>query len=127
MLEIKASYAPSGGYVDNGRGHFKVGGGEGELYPYDMLLGGLSACYHATLKSVLDKMKVPVPQVDYVITGEKRSETPTTLTWVNMDITITGDVDQKQMQRALDMAAKYCSIHHTIAQVAEMRHEVHFK
>lgn len=126
MLEIKARYTSEGGKVDNGHGSLLVGGSEGEFSPYDLLLGSLSGCFHATLESILAKQHLNPERVDYIITGEKRKEVPTTLAWVKMDITVTGDVDQKQMLRSIELAGKYCSIHETLSKVAEMQHEVHF-
>jgi len=41
-------------------------------------------------------------------------------------ITVTGDVDEKQFLRSVDLAAKYCSVHETISKVARMSHEVKF-
>lgn len=67
-----------------------------------------------------------IPKVEIIVTGEKRKEVPTTLTWVNLDVTVIGEVDEKQFLKSIDLAAKYCSIHETISKVAKMTREVHF-
>ena len=127
MLTVKTVYTPILSTLDNGRGTVKIGSKPDEFYPYDLLLGSLSACFHSTLYDILVKKKMLIPTVEIVVTGEKRKEVPTTLTWVNLDITVIGEVDEKQILRSIDLAAKYCSIHETISKVATMTHEVHFK
>jgi len=126
MLKVKTIYAPDESTLDNGRGSVKVGSKPGEFYPYDFLLGALSACFHSTLYDILVKKKMSIPTIEIVVTGEKRKEVPTTLTWVNLDITVTGEVDENQFLRSIELAAKYCSIHETISKVATMTHAVHF-
>lgn len=127
MLEVKTIYTPEVSTLDNGRGSVRIGGDAGEFYPYDLLLGALSACFYSTLHDVLVKKKMTIPSVEIVVTGEKREALPTTLSWVNLDITVTGKVDQKQFLRSIELAAKYCSIHATLSKVATMTHEVRFQ
>jgi putative redox protein len=126
MLEVKTVYTPELSTLDNGRGSMRIGPKPGEFYPYDLLLGALSACFHSTLHDILVKKKMSIPKVEIIVTGEKRKEVPTTLTWVNLDVTVIGEVDEKQFLKSIDLAAKYCSIHETISKVAKMTHEVHF-
>lgn len=126
MLEVKTVYTPELSTLDNGRGGVRIGSKPGEFYPYDLLLGALSACFHSTLHDILVKKKMSIPKVEIIVTGEKRKEVPTTLTWVNLDVTVIGEVDEKQFLKSIDLAAKYCSIHETISKVAKMTHGVHF-
>jgi putative redox protein len=126
MLKVKTIYGPDEATLENGRSSLRIGGESGEFYPYDLLLGALSACFYSTLHDILEKKKMPIPMVEIVVTGEKRTEVPTTLTWVNLDVTVTGEADEKQFLRSIELAAKYCSIHETISKVAKMSHEVKF-
>ncbi|HOZ37740.1 MAG TPA: OsmC family protein [Anaerolineaceae bacterium] len=126
MLTIKTNYSPDKYTLENERAIVGIGSKPGEFYPYDLLLGALSSCFYYTLIEILEKRKVEIPIVEVIVTGEKRTEVPTTLEWVNMEITVTGKVDEKQFQRSVDLAAKYCSIHETISKVAKMSHEVRF-
>jgi len=61
------------------------------------------------------------------VTGEKRTETPTTLTWVDTKIIIKGAEKEKGLEKSYEMATKYCSIYQTIAQVAKMTWSVEFE
>lgn len=127
MLKVKTSYTPEISKLETYRAALRYGSGRDEFFPYDLLLGALSACFYATLRDILEKQKAEIPSVEITITGEKRTEVPTTLKWVNMEINVKGEVNQKQFSRAVDLAAKYCSIHETISKVAVMSHEVHFE
>lgn len=127
MLQVTTSFSREGSYLDNGRGRVPLGSKEGAFFPYDLLLGSLAACFHATLLDILRKKKMDVKQVDVVVTGEKRTEVPTTLKWTNMAITAYGVEDEKSFEKSVELAAKYCSIHHTISQVSEMTHTVEYR
>ncbi|HHT21662.1 MAG TPA: OsmC family protein [Tissierellia bacterium] len=128
MLEVKTHYSREGSYLDNGRGRVALGSKEGAFYPYDLFLGSLSACFHATLMSIMQKRRLETPVVDIVVTGEKREEVPTTMQWTKLAITAYDVPEEvkKAFEQSCDMAAKYCSIHHTIAQVSEMEHTIEY-
>lgn len=126
MLKVVTNYTPERSTLETDRAVIELGSKAGAFYPYDLLLGALSSCFYATLHDILGKRKETVPAIEIIVTGEKRKEVPTTLEWVNLEISVTGEVDQKQFQRSVDLAAKYCSIHETISKVAKMSHEVKF-
>jgi putative redox protein len=126
MLKINTSYKSNGYTLETDRAIVKIGSKEGELFPYDMLLGALSSCFYYTLLEILEKRKSDIPDIEIIVTGDKREKVPTTLEWVNLDITVYGNVDEAQFLRFVDLAAKYCSIHETISKVATMTHNVHF-
>ena len=127
MLQVKTTYTPNGSTLDIGRATVKIGSNEGEFHAYDFLLGALSACFQATLADILIKRKLEIPTMEIIVTGEKRKETPTTLEWTKMDITVFGEVDEEKFLRSADLATKYCSVHTTISKVATMTHEVKFR
>ena len=127
MLTVKTTYTPLGSKLETDRAELIIGGREGQFFPYDLLLGSLSACFHATLRDIHAKSKQEIPSMEIIVTGEKRTENPTTLEWVHMDIAVFDEVDQQKFLRFVDLAAKYCSIHETISKVAKMTHEVIFK
>lgn len=126
MLQVTTNYAPENSTLETNRASLAIGSKTGEFYPYDLLLGALSACFYSTLHDILEKRKEQIPVIKIVVTGEKRKEVPTTLEWVNLDISVTGEVNEKQFLRSVDLAAKYCSIHETISKVAQMNQTVNF-
>lgn len=104
----------------------QIGREEGQLKPYDMMLGALGSCYYATFLDVAKKMRLEYQHADIDIKGIKREEVPTTLKEVSMIFTIFGAAEEKGFDRASKMAAKYCSVHETIAQVADIQIELKF-
>ena len=125
MLKIRTNYTPEKYTLENERAIVGIGSEPGEFYPYDLLLGALSSCFYYTLYEILEKRKVEIPTMEIIVTGDKRTEVPTTLEWVNLEVIVTGDVNEKQFLRYVDLAGKYCSIHETISKVAKISHEVH--
>ena len=103
-----------------------IGTGEGQLRPYDMLLGALGACYYSTFVDIAKKMRLEYEDASIDISGVKREEVPTTLATVDMVFTIRGASDQKIFRRAAELAAKYCSVHETVSKDAEIRLEIRF-
>lgn len=103
-----------------------VGKKQGQLRPYDMMLGALGACYYSTFVDIADKMRLEYEGADIAIHGVKRDEVPTTLKEVEMVFTIRGAKEEKGFQRAAELASKYCSVHATISRVADIRLELRF-
>ena len=99
---------------------------DGKFRPYDWMLGALGACYYATFVGIADKMKLAYDRAEIDISGIKREEVPTTLETVDMKVIIHGAQDQKGFDRASQLAAKYCSVHETIAKVATINLDVSF-
>lgn len=75
---------------------------------------------------IADKMKLAYDRAEIDISGIKREEVPTTLETVDMKVIIHGAQDQKGFDRASQLAAKYCSVHETIAKVATINLDVSF-
>lgn len=113
--------------VDNGRLSVAVGSGEEQFLPYDFLYAGLASCFYYTLISLAEKMQLSWEFVEIEVDGKKRAEKIATLEWVKMDIKVKGlEGEQEKFLRASDLAGKYCSIHETISQVADIEQEVTF-
>lgn len=127
MIKIDTVYDPKQGHwLDNGRGKVALGGIDGTFLPYELLFGALSACFYSTLSTILRKRRIQPERVEIQVSGEKREEVPATLVWVKLTIDVYGEVDQEQVKKAADLAARYCSIHETLSRVAEMQHEIIF-
>ena len=111
--------------VPNGK--VAIGVEEGTVAPYDLLFGALASCLYATFLDVAEKKKIGFESARIEVTGEKRTETPTILTWVDTKIIIKGAEKEKGLEKSYEMATKYCSIYQTIAQVAKMTWSVEFE
>ena len=89
--------------------------GEG-FAPYELFLGGFASCLHATFVGIMKKRRLTFKEVTYDVTGYKREEVPTILTKLVVNIVITGadKSKQKQIDKSMELAEKYCSISETI-------------
>lgn len=108
------------------RGKTDIGGDEGTLAPYDLLMGGLASCLYATFLDIARKKRIGFGSANIEVTGEKRDTIPMMFSWVNTKIVIQGPEKEKGLIEAFELATKYCSIYQTIAHVAEMTWEVEF-
>ncbi|QUI24388.1 OsmC family protein [Vallitalea pronyensis] len=104
-----------------------IGVEKGTLAPYDMLFGGLASCMYATFLEIAEKKRIHFDSADIEVTGEKRTEIPTTLKWVNVKVTIKNAEKEKGLIKAMEIAANYCSIYQTISKVAEMSWDIEFE
>ena len=101
-----------------------VGITPGTIAPYDMLLGALGSCLYATFLDIMRKKRIAFDHSEMVITGEKRDETPTTLKWVHVEMTVYAPEKEVGVERSFQLATEYCSIYQTISHVAEMSYAV---
>jgi len=108
-------------------GKVSIGSNEGELLPYDLLLGGLASCVHATFLGIARKKRITYDTITYDIEGIKREEVPTTLKDVYVNVTFTNASDKEKIDKSMELACRYCSIYQTLANVAEMHLKIEHK
>lgn len=115
------------GTVHAAHGEIPINQDGQSLLPYDMLLGALGSCFYATFLDIARKMRLEYDRAEIDVVGVKREETPTHLVTADMLFTIYGAKEEKGFQRAAELAAKYCSIHYTLSQVADIQLKLQFK
>ncbi|MBK5252433.1 MAG: OsmC family protein [Peptostreptococcaceae bacterium] len=110
-------------------GEIPIGSSAGTVGPYDMLIGALAGCLYSTFLDVVEKKKGFFDTAEFHIDWEKRTEIPKTLKMVKITLIIKGaeEKDKPGMEKAAELAAKYCSIYQTISCVADMSVEVVFE
>ena len=105
----------------------KIGGKEKEAGPYDLLLMSLGSCLYSTFEDIIEKKKLNFEKLEIDISGEKRTEVPTTMEYCNVIFTAkTDENNKKAFIKSLELACKYCSIYNTLSYVAEMHSEMRF-
>ena len=105
----------------------KIGGEDQESGPYDLLLMSLGSCLYSTFEDIMGKKKLTFEKLEIDISGEKRTEVPTTLEYCNAIFTVKTDENKKKaFIKSLELACKYCSIYNTLSYVAEMHSEMVF-
>jgi len=117
------------GTLTTEKGQVNLGMQDGGMSPYNLLLGGLASCLYATFLEIAMKKKITFEKTEIEILGDKREEVPTTLKETSVILTVTGadGKSHRGLEKALDLAAKYCSIYQTISQVSKMSHEIKFQ
>ncbi len=95
--------------------------------PYDLLLMALGSCLYSTFEDIITKKKLSYEMFEMDITGEKRTETPTTLKYCNIIFKAkTAESNKKAFEKSMELACKYCSIYNTLSYVAKMHSEMVF-
>jgi putative redox protein len=108
------------GEMTSPTGSVKLGDQDQGVQPYHLLFGALASCFYATFLSVANKMRLSFSDVDIVVSGNKRDETPATLEYVKIAMVIYNGSDETKLKKAAELGGKYCSIHETISKVAEI-------
>lgn len=109
------------------RGTVDIGIEEGTIEPYDMVFGALGSCLYSTFLDIAVKKKIVYDGVKMKISGEKRTEVPTTLKTVNVDVTVVNPEKEKGLDQAMRLATEYCSVYQTLAHVADMSYSLNFE
>ena len=107
-------------------GSVKIGIKPNQASPYRLLQGALISCFHSTFLDVIEKKKITIKSVEYVTSGEKRDEIPSTIETLTMDIVVKGASSQEGALKAFELAKKYCSVYQTISQVGVITVHVEF-
>ena len=119
---------PFKGMGQNKNGYrVEIDEGEKGAEPYDLLLMSLGSCLYSTFEDIISKKKLDFETLNIDVTGEKRTETPTTLKYCNIVFRTKTNLKNKEaFIKSMRLACKYCSIYNTLAHVAEMQSEIVF-
>ncbi|MBT5239614.1 MAG: OsmC family protein [Rhodospirillaceae bacterium] len=105
-----------------------VGGDNTGPAPYDYLLAGLGACTSMTLRMYANRKRLPLDKVSVLLSHTKihaddcaDCETKEgKIDEITREITITGDLDDDQRARLLEIADK-CPVHRTLEREVKVR------
>jgi putative redox protein len=100
--------------------------------PYDLLLAALGACTSMTLRMYADRKDWPLEQVRVSlrhsrIHAKDCAECETTKGWIDhidREIELTGDLDDSQRQRLLQIAER-CPVHQTLISTVDIATSLH--
>lgn len=89
----------------------KFGGNESASRPMELLLISLGSCTGSDVASILKKKRVEPRKFEINLNGERKKEHPKTFTKINLEYIFYGNVDEKAVERAIDLSQnKYCPI-----------------
>jgi len=85
--------------------------------PVQQLATGLAGCMAIDVVHILGKMRTPADAVQVELAIERAESDPRRVVRADMTFIVTGDVPDKNVQRALDMSHDtYCSVWHSLRQ-----------
>lgn len=127
MNQIKMNFNSNfSGQLLGKNGEIGIGDGENTLMPYELLAGALGSCLYSTFLDVVVKMRLGFESCQLEIQWEKREEVPTTMKTGLIKAVIAGaNLEKKgKYEHAFKLATEYCSIYHTLSQVADLTWEI---
>jgi len=96
--------------------------------PLEMVVASLGGCAALTLQAFLQKMRIEVDHFDLDVEGVLAEERPSAIVGARVRIRFYGrDLKQEQIERAMELAKKYCPVHHTLIKAGpiEYSYEIH--
>lgn len=127
MNQVKLTFTNEfAGELSGKQGNVHIGGHPDGLMPYELLAGALGSCLYSTFLDVVKKMRLDFETCTLDIEWEKREEVPTTMKTGHIKAVVTGADQEKtsKYEHAFKLATEYCSIYHTLSQVAELSWEI---
>ncbi|MFA5236087.1 MAG: OsmC family protein [Bacilli bacterium] len=94
--------------------------------PYHLLYGALASCFYSNFLSISKKKRLTFKDASITVSGIKREEMPATLKTVHIELAVTEPSNETGLRSAAELGIKYCSIHETIKQVAEITLDIKF-
>ena len=87
---------------------------------------GLAGCMAMDVVHILRKGRTPLKGLKVDLKGHRAPDMPHRFTAVELHFSVTGEVPDDQVQRAIDLSRdKYCSVWHSLRQDIEL--DVTFK
>ena len=94
--------------------------------PMQSLAFGLAGCMAMDVVHILRKGRTPLKGLKVDLKGHRAPDMPHRFTAVELHFSVTGEVPDDQVQRAIDLSRdKYCSVWHSLRQDIEL--DVTFK
>jgi len=106
----------------------KSGGDGSAVSPGELLLIGLGGCTAVDVVIMLNKMKVPLRDLQVEIEAEPVETYPKIYKWVKIIYKFYGCADQDKAKKAVGMSKeKYCSVSAIMSKSADISHEFVFE
>lgn len=102
----------------------KIGGEDKGARPMELIIMGLGGCSSMDVISILQKQKQEITDYAVEIDAERDADnTPSLFTNIHVKFIITGKVDPKKAERAINLSMeKYCSVTKILEKTATITH-----
>jgi putative redox protein len=106
----------------------KSGGDGSAVTPGELLLIGLGGCTAVDVITMLNKMRVPLRDLQVEVEAEPEETYPKIYKWVKIIYKFYGCGDQAKAKKAVGMSKeKYCSVSAIVGKSAKLSHELVFE
>ena len=101
-----------------------IGGQNKGFRPMESLLAGLGGCSAIDIISILKKQRQQIDDFQIEIDANRKpNSTPSIFENITVNIIITGIVDEKKLQKAIQLTIdKYCSVYHILKETANINY-----
>lgn len=110
--------------IKNKLGHVTVGlktpGGEEGLTPLELISSSLGLCIVLTLNQLIERDELNVEELKVDVQVEKSTEKPSRIARFVVDLSFSGEFDEKVKAKLIKMANRACTIGNTLAHGAEV-------
>jgi putative redox protein len=115
------------GTMETPTGKIILGEQENGIYPYHMLFGALCSCFYATFLSIAKKKRLSFDKAEIEVSGHKGTgKEVNLLEKVTIKLLITNPSNEKGLSKSAELGSKFCSIHETISNIADIELLVDF-
>lgn len=107
-------------------GNTNIGGLEGGMSPMQLLLAGIGGCSAIDVISILEKQRQDIQSLKVEVNADKQKveDCYSEFKTIHMHFTITGNLDEKKVKRALDLSiTKYCSVSKALEKGSEISYD----
>lgn len=104
-------------------GSDEVGASTDGIRPMENVLASLASCSAVDVLLILQRMRHQVNDLKVSVKGERADAIPAVFTKIHVHFFVTGDFDQKKLDRAVDLSMeKYCSVAKMLSASVEITH-----
>lgn len=97
------------------------GGADAGSRPMELLLVGLGGCTGMDVVSILKKMRKHIKGFRMNINAQRSGEHPKVFTNISLEYILEGDMDEKDVQRAVELSQdKFCSVSAMLGKAAKI-------
>ena len=131
MADVRVGLSWAGGLAfeseRNGNGRLRIeSSGDGGPSPMETLLFAAAGCSAIDVVDILEKMRVPLSDLDVEVQGERRPEPPRRYTRIRLVFRAgVAPESEAKLRRAVELSMKrYCSVVHSLRPDIELITEV---
>lgn len=89
--------------------------------PPQALVMGLAGCMGIDVVDILQKGRFAIDGLRLRLEGDRRAEVPRRFTQIRLHFTVTGDVPEDRVERAIALSReRYCTVWHSLRQDIEL-------